>query len=78
LNKNASQEQTDALSKIFSGSGFFAAAAKLIGEMIGTKSAPFGHGLTFIINAIFATYPCNLMTAMYGDNYPHKVGTQLR
>jgi hypothetical protein len=50
LDKNASQEQTDVLSKIFSGSagGFFAAAAKLIGEMIGLKSAP----ITFEIEAV--------------------------
>jgi len=47
LDKNASQEQTDALSKIFSGAagGFFAAAAKLIGEMVGIKSAPITFGM---------------------------------
>jgi hypothetical protein len=43
----ASQEQTDALSKIFSGQsgGFFAAAANFIGEMLGVKSAPITFGI---------------------------------
>ena len=47
LDKNASQEQTDALSKIFSGrvGGFFAAAAKFIGEMVGLKSAAITFGM---------------------------------
>ena len=46
LDKNASQEQSDALSKIFSGQsgGFFAAAASLIGEMVGIKSATITFG----------------------------------
>jgi hypothetical protein len=42
LDKRSSQEQVDALSKIFSGQsgGFFAAAANLIGEVLGIKTAP--------------------------------------
>jgi hypothetical protein len=47
LDKNASQEQSGALSKIFSGQsgGFFAAAASLIGEMVGIKSATITFGI---------------------------------
>jgi hypothetical protein len=47
LDKNASQEQSDALSKIFSGQsgGFFAVAAKLIGEMVGIESAAITFGM---------------------------------
>ena len=47
LDNVASQEQTDALSKIFSGQsgGFFAAAANFIGEMLGVKSAPITFGI---------------------------------
>jgi hypothetical protein len=42
LDKRSSQEQVDALSKIFSGQsgGFFAAAANLIGEVLGIKTVP--------------------------------------
>ena len=41
VDKNANQEQSDALSNIFSGQsgGFFAVAAQVIGEMVGIKSA---------------------------------------
>jgi hypothetical protein len=47
LDKNANQDQSDALSNIFSGQsgGFFAVAAKLIGEMVGIKSAPITFGM---------------------------------
>jgi hypothetical protein len=47
IDKNANQEQKDALSKIFSGQvgGFFAAAASLIGEVVGIKSAPITFGI---------------------------------
>jgi len=47
LDKNANQEQIDALSNIFSGQsgGFFAVAAKLIGEKVGIKSAPITFGM---------------------------------
>jgi len=47
LDKRANQEQADALSKIFSGEsgGFFAAAANLIGEMVGIKSAAITFGM---------------------------------
>jgi hypothetical protein len=47
LDNVASQEQTDALSKIFSGQsgGFFAVAANFIGEMLGVKSAPITFGI---------------------------------
>lgn len=47
VDKNANQEQIDALSNIFSGQagGFFAVAAKLIGEMVGIKSAPITFGM---------------------------------
>jgi hypothetical protein len=47
LDQNANQEQSDALSKIFSGQsgGFFAAAANLIGEMVGIKSVPITFGM---------------------------------
>jgi hypothetical protein len=46
LDKNANQEQSDSLSNIFSGQagGFFAVAAKFIGEMVGIKSAPITFG----------------------------------
>jgi hypothetical protein len=46
IDQNASQDQTEALSKIFSGQvgGFFAAAASLIGEVLGIKSAPITFG----------------------------------
>ena len=42
IDKRSSEEQVDALSKIFSGQsgGFFAAAANLIGEVLGIKTAP--------------------------------------
>jgi hypothetical protein len=47
LDEHANQKQNDALSKIFSGQsgGFFAAAANLIGEMVGIKSAPITFGM---------------------------------
>jgi hypothetical protein len=47
VDKNANQEQIDALSNIFSGQsgGFFAVAAKFIGEMVGIKSAPITFGI---------------------------------
>jgi len=47
LDKNASQEQTDVLSKIFSGQagGFFTQAAQLIGQMVGIKSASIEFGM---------------------------------
>ncbi|HEX2306594.1 MAG TPA: DUF1326 domain-containing protein [Nitrososphaeraceae archaeon] len=47
VDKNANQEQSDALSNIFSGQsgGFFAIAAQFIGEMVGTKSAPITFGV---------------------------------
>jgi hypothetical protein len=47
VDKNATQEQSDALSNIFSGQsgGFFAIAAQFIGEMVGTKSAPITFGV---------------------------------
>jgi hypothetical protein len=47
VDKNANQEQIDALSNIFSGQagGFFAVAAKFIGEMVGIKSAPITFGM---------------------------------
>jgi hypothetical protein len=46
IDQNASAEQKEALSKIFSGQvgGFFAAAASLIGEVLGIKSAPITFG----------------------------------
>jgi hypothetical protein len=46
IDQNASPEQKEALSKIFSGQvgGFFAAAASLIGEVLGIKSAPITFG----------------------------------
>ena len=46
IDQNASQDQREALSKIFSGQvgGFFAAAASLIGEVLGIKSAPITFG----------------------------------
>lgn len=42
IDKRSSEEQVNALSKIFSGhsGGFFAAAANLIGEVLGIKTAP--------------------------------------
>ncbi|HSN96273.1 MAG TPA: DUF1326 domain-containing protein, partial [Nitrososphaeraceae archaeon] len=47
LDEHANQKQNDALSKIFSGQsgGFFAAAANLIGEMVGIKAAPITFGM---------------------------------
>jgi hypothetical protein len=47
IDQKANQEQKDALSRIFSGQagGFFAAAASLIGEVIGIKSAPITFGI---------------------------------
>lgn len=47
VDKNANQEQIDALLNIFSGQsgGFFAVAAKFIGEMVGIKSAPITFGM---------------------------------
>jgi len=47
VDKNANQEQIDALSNIFSGQsgGFFAVAAQFIGEMVGIKSAPITFGM---------------------------------
>lgn len=47
IDQSANQVQKDALSKIFSGQagGFFAAAASLIGEMIGIKSASITFGI---------------------------------
>ena len=47
LDNGASQEQTEALTIIFSGQsgGFFSAAANFIGEMLGIKSAPITFGM---------------------------------
>ena len=47
LDNVASQKQTGALSKIFSGQsgGFFAGLANFIGEMLGVKSAPITFGI---------------------------------
>ena len=47
MDNGASQEQTEALTKIFSGQsgGFFHAAANFIGEMLGIKSAPITFGM---------------------------------
>ncbi|MGA8843277.1 MAG: DUF1326 domain-containing protein [Nitrososphaeraceae archaeon] len=47
LDNNASQEQTEALTKIFSGQSgvFFAAASKLIGQVIGIRFAPITFGM---------------------------------
>jgi hypothetical protein len=47
VDKNANQEQSDALSNIYSGKsgGFFAVAAQFIGEMVGIKSAPITFGM---------------------------------
>jgi hypothetical protein len=47
LDEHANQKQNDALSKISSGQsgGFFAAAANLIGEMVGIKPAPITFGM---------------------------------
>jgi hypothetical protein len=47
LDKNANQQQSDALSNIFSGKsgGFFGVAAKFIGEVVGVKSAPITFGM---------------------------------
>ena len=46
IDQNANQDQREALSKIFSGQvgGFFAAAASLIGEVLGIKFAPITFG----------------------------------
>jgi hypothetical protein len=42
IDERANQEQSDSLTKIFSGQagGFFAAVTNLIGEMLGVKSVP--------------------------------------
>jgi hypothetical protein len=47
IDERASNEQSDLLSKIFSGQagGFFAAATNLIGEVLGIKSAPIEFGV---------------------------------
>ena len=47
IDDNASSEQADALTKIYSGQagGFFAAAANFIGEMLGVKSVPIEFGI---------------------------------
>lgn len=47
VDKNANQEQNNALSNIFSGKagGFFAVAAGFIGEMVGIKSVPITFGI---------------------------------
>ena len=47
LDDSATEEQKEALSKIFSGQsgGFFAAPANFIGEMLGIKSAPITFGM---------------------------------
>ena len=47
FDEHANREQNDAMSKIFSGrsGGFFAAAANLVGEVVGIKSAPISFGM---------------------------------
>jgi hypothetical protein len=47
VDERATQEQKDAITKIYSGQagGFFAAAANLIGEMLGVKSVPIEFGM---------------------------------
>ena len=47
IDERATQEQKDAITKIYSGQagGFFAAAANLIGEMLGVKSVPIEFGV---------------------------------
>jgi len=47
FDEHANQEQNDALSKIFSGQsgGFFAAAANLVGEVLGIKPASITFGM---------------------------------
>ena len=47
VDTNASQEQRNALSNIFSGQsgGFFAVAAQFVGEVVGVKSAPITFGV---------------------------------
>ena len=47
IDDNASSEQADALTKIYSGQagGFFAAAVNFIGEMLGVKSVPIEFGI---------------------------------
>jgi hypothetical protein len=47
IDDNASSEQANALTKIYSGQagGFFAAAANFIGEMLGVKSVPIEFGI---------------------------------
>jgi hypothetical protein len=47
IDERANKEQSDALTKIFSGrvGGFFAAVTNLIGEMLGIKSVPIEFGI---------------------------------
>ena len=47
IDERATQEQKDAITKIYTGQagGFFAAAANLIGEMLGIKSVPIEFGI---------------------------------
>ena len=47
IDERANKEQSDALTKIFSGQagGFFAAVTNLIGEMLGIKSVPIEFGI---------------------------------
>ena len=47
IDDNASSEQANALTKIYSGQagGFFAGAANFIGEMLGVKSVPIEFGI---------------------------------
>ena len=47
IDERATQEQKDAITKIYSGQagGFFAAATNLIGEMLGVKSVPIEFGV---------------------------------
>lgn len=47
IDERGTQEQKDANTKIYSGQagGFFAAAANLIGEMLGVKSVPIEFGV---------------------------------
>jgi hypothetical protein len=52
VDNNANQEQSNALSNIFSGrsGGFFAVAAQFIGEVVGVKSAPITFGVEGTFN----------------------------
>jgi hypothetical protein len=47
LDQTATAEQSDALTKIYSGQagGFFAAFSKFIGEILGVKSVPIEFGI---------------------------------